>query len=238
MRAWVALTWKGVPFEERTILLTQDKTRAERRKVSPTGKLPVLHHGGLVVPDSLAIIEYLEEILPASVLPGSLARRPRAARASPMAGRSHALGVHEDPRRDVVQPLLPAAGSRGHPRRRWPKPKRSWRLWEMTLTRPERRGGPYLCGAFCARRRDVRHDGRTPACLRRSHVRLPAGPRVHRRRSRGAAGESVDGSGPRDAAEGGVLNRRPDLKRRIDAIFFAARQFVASKGPFSRKTAS
>jgi glutathione S-transferase len=23
-------------------------------------------------------------------------------------------------------------------------------LWEASLTRPERRGGPYLCGAFCA----------------------------------------------------------------------------------------
>jgi glutathione S-transferase len=78
MRAWVALTWKGVPFEERTIVLSQDTTRAERRKVSPTGKLPVLHHGGLVIPDSLAIIEYLEETFP----PTRRFGRPTAACAS------------------------------------------------------------------------------------------------------------------------------------------------------------
>jgi glutathione S-transferase len=63
MRAWVALTWKGVPFEERTILLTQDKSRAERRGITYR-QAPVLHHAGLVIPDSLAIIEYLEETFP------------------------------------------------------------------------------------------------------------------------------------------------------------------------------
>ena len=64
MRAFVALALKEVPFEERTIRLSQDKDRAERRKVSPTGKVPVLRHRGLLVPDSLAIIEYLEETFP------------------------------------------------------------------------------------------------------------------------------------------------------------------------------
>ncbi len=69
MRAYVALAAKNVPFEEKTIALRDDKDRALRRKVSPTGKVPVLHHDGLVIPDSLAIIEYLEETFPAPAHP-------------------------------------------------------------------------------------------------------------------------------------------------------------------------
>ena len=68
MRGFVALAEKGVPFEERTILLREDKTRARRREVSPTGKCPVIHHTvngqTRIIPDSLAIIEYLEETFP------------------------------------------------------------------------------------------------------------------------------------------------------------------------------
>jgi glutathione S-transferase len=65
MRAWIALTAKRVPFEERTLPLIGDRDRARRRQVSPTGRVPVLHHAGRVIPDSLAIIEYLEEAFPA-----------------------------------------------------------------------------------------------------------------------------------------------------------------------------
>ena len=61
MRAWAAATHKAVPFEEVGIPLKGDKDRSRRRAVSPTGKVPVLHHKGLAIPDSLAIIEYLEE---------------------------------------------------------------------------------------------------------------------------------------------------------------------------------
>ncbi len=64
MRGFLALHHKGVPFEERTIELRNDKDRAGRHSVSPTGRVPVLHHDGRIVPDSLAIIEYLEETFP------------------------------------------------------------------------------------------------------------------------------------------------------------------------------
>ena len=64
MRGFLAVAHKGVPFEERTISLREDKDRSKRREVSPTGKVPALHHGDLVIPDSLAIVEYLEETFP------------------------------------------------------------------------------------------------------------------------------------------------------------------------------
>jgi glutathione S-transferase len=65
MRAWLVLKIKGLDFAERTIELRLDKDRARRRKVSPTGRVPLLQHGDLSIPDSLAICEYLEETFPA-----------------------------------------------------------------------------------------------------------------------------------------------------------------------------
>lgn len=68
MRGFLALAAKELEFEPRTISLREDKDRSRRLAVSPTGKVPALHHtvGGelRVIPDSLAIIEYLEETFP------------------------------------------------------------------------------------------------------------------------------------------------------------------------------
>jgi glutathione S-transferase len=148
MRAWVALTWKGVPFEERTILLSQDKTRAERRKVSPTGKVPVLHHRGLVIPDSLAIVEYLEESFPPPSYPALWpADRTLRARARWLAASMHSgfMNVREGMSFNLCfLPRVPAASSEA-----LVEAQDVLALWEAALTRPERRGGPYLCGAFC-----------------------------------------------------------------------------------------
>ena len=149
MRAWVALTWKGVPFEERTILLTQDKTRVERRKVSPTGKLPALHHGGLVIPDSLAIIEYLEEAFPPPSYPALWpADRALRARARWLAASMHSgfMKVRDGMSFNLCfLPQVPEASPEA-----MAEAQEVLGLWEAALTRPERRGGPYLCGAFCA----------------------------------------------------------------------------------------
>jgi len=70
MRAFVCMKLKGLEFEERTISLPGDKDRRQRVEISPTGKVPVLHHGRRVIPDSLAILEYLEETFPAPAYPG------------------------------------------------------------------------------------------------------------------------------------------------------------------------
>jgi glutathione S-transferase len=82
MRAWVALRAKDLPFEERTISLLADRDRTERRRRSLTGRVPVLHHGDLVIPDSLAIVEYAEETFrpPAhpALWPSEPARRAHA----------------------------------------------------------------------------------------------------------------------------------------------------------------
>lgn len=62
LRPWLALKQAQLPFTETIIELRQDDTAAEIAKHSPTGKIPVLKHGGLLIWDSLAICEYVAEL--------------------------------------------------------------------------------------------------------------------------------------------------------------------------------
>ncbi len=68
LRPWLAMRMAELPFAEVVIPLDQPTTRAEILKVSPSGRVPVLHHGALVIWDSLAIIEYVAELAPAAQL--------------------------------------------------------------------------------------------------------------------------------------------------------------------------
>lgn len=64
MRAGILLRFAGVNFKE-TLLHLDTAGRAELRKISGSGLLPLLVHDGLKIWDSLAIAEYLAEQLPA-----------------------------------------------------------------------------------------------------------------------------------------------------------------------------
>ncbi len=61
LRAWVLMKAAGIPFQEERIPLYQDGSVARIRARSPSGKVPSLHDGAVVVWDSLAIAEYLAE---------------------------------------------------------------------------------------------------------------------------------------------------------------------------------
>ncbi|MGF9565843.1 glutathione S-transferase family protein [Neorhizobium sp. JUb45] len=63
-RPWIALTAFDVPFEE--VLIPFDFPAGNPRfaEISPSAKLPVLHHGRLRIWESLAIIEYVAELFP------------------------------------------------------------------------------------------------------------------------------------------------------------------------------
>lgn len=63
-RGWLALKLAKIKFEEILIPLFQDNSRTELTKISPSGKVPCLHHNGVIIWDSLAIIEYVNEITP------------------------------------------------------------------------------------------------------------------------------------------------------------------------------
>ncbi len=64
-RPWILLRHFEIPFEEITIPMAQEETRAAMLRYAPTGKCPSLHDGDISVWDSLAIIEYVAESFPA-----------------------------------------------------------------------------------------------------------------------------------------------------------------------------
>jgi glutathione S-transferase len=64
LRPWVAMKQLGIPFEEGFVRLRTPETPANLAKVSPNGMVPVLHHDGRVIWETLAILEYLNELHP------------------------------------------------------------------------------------------------------------------------------------------------------------------------------
>jgi len=74
LRAWALMRGAGIDFEERMISLYLDDTPLRIRPVSPSGRVPCLHDGEVVVWDSLAIAEYLAERHP-GLWPGDSSAR-------------------------------------------------------------------------------------------------------------------------------------------------------------------
>ena len=64
LRPWLALRQTGVAFDEKVIALWLDGAKQEILSHSPAGKVPILRHGEMTVWESLAICEYLAELLP------------------------------------------------------------------------------------------------------------------------------------------------------------------------------
>lgn len=78
LRPWLLMRHHGIAFDERLLALDTPEFEAQIAHWSPTGRVPALHHQGLVVWDSLAICEYVSE----AFLDGRGWPRERAARAT------------------------------------------------------------------------------------------------------------------------------------------------------------
>ena len=61
LRPWIAMRRAGLAFEEINVNLRADDAKAQILAHSPTGKVPALYAGKLMIWDSLAILEYLAE---------------------------------------------------------------------------------------------------------------------------------------------------------------------------------
>lgn len=82
LRPWLALRWAGVPFDDVMLPLGGDGygkgLTPALLAVSPTGRVPALHIGDLVVTDSLAITEWAAEQPGAHLWPQGAGRRALA----------------------------------------------------------------------------------------------------------------------------------------------------------------
>lgn len=142
-RPWIALKAAGIAFEEVLIPFNDDASNPKFREISPTGKVPVLHHGSLQVWESLSIIEYVAELYPdAGIWPYDPADRAMARSISmEMLSGFRALrnacpmNMRREKRRietgaDVMADVA--------------------RITDIWRTMRQRSGGPFLFGAFSA----------------------------------------------------------------------------------------
>jgi glutathione S-transferase len=140
LRPYLALAHTGAPFECTTILLDRDTTKGEIEKVTPAGKVPVLHHEGTVIWDSLAICEYVNELYPAAQLwpADRMARAKARSISAEMHSSFAALRKHMSMDIGGTRPTPTDAAALEDARR-------VQAIWKEALAAS---GGPFLFGAF------------------------------------------------------------------------------------------
>jgi len=112
LRPWLALKQAGLPFDEALVALRQPDTKARILEHSPSGKVPLLKDGELLVWDSLAICEYVAEL--ACAVPLWPENRSARAVARAVSAEMHSgfMGLRQHLPMDVAQsialPDLPA----------------------------------------------------------------------------------------------------------------------------------
>jgi glutathione S-transferase len=78
-RPWIAMEAAGIPFSDRVIPFDFAAGNPAFKELSPTGRVPVLHHGKVRVWESLAIIEYAADLFhDAGIWPADQAARAEA----------------------------------------------------------------------------------------------------------------------------------------------------------------
>jgi glutathione S-transferase len=143
LRPWLVLKHFDIPFEEELLSFHAPGYKEVFADRSPTGKVPVLIDGDLVIPETVAIIEYVAETHPDKpIWPKDRALRARARAASAemhggFTGLRNAAPMNlraSYPGRVAIDDVADDL-------------KRLETLWGELL---EVSGGPYLCGTFGA----------------------------------------------------------------------------------------
>ncbi len=170
MRPWVLLKQAGIAFEEIMVrfdaFTPESQFKATLKPLSPTGKVPLLVDGDLVVWDTLAIAEYVAEQFPDKQLwPADTAAR---ARARSMCAEMHsgfaALRSHCIMNIEARLPEMGALIWRDQPAVRTDV-ERLVAMWQPLL---QQYGGPLLFGDF-----SVADAYFAPVCTRLLTYALP-----------------------------------------------------------------
>lgn len=142
-RPWIALEAAGVPFTGRVIPFDFAAGNPQFRDLSPTGKVPVLHHGAVRVWESLAIIEYVAELFPEK----GLWPQDAAARAEARAISMEMLSGFRAIRNACPMNIRRKPGAIDLPDGVMDDVARIETIWKDALARS---GGPFLFGTFSA----------------------------------------------------------------------------------------
>ena len=142
-RPWIAMEAAGVLFTDRVIPFDFAAGNPQFRALSPTGRVPVLHHGAVRVWESLAIIEYVAELFPdAGIWP-----KDAAARAEARAISMEMLSGFRALRNACPMNIRRAPAEIDLPEGVTDDVGRIETIWKDALSRS---GGPFLFGAFSA----------------------------------------------------------------------------------------
>lgn len=141
LRPWLVLKVSGVPFKEVQVLLDRPDTAKKLRKASPSGRVPVLHHQSLRVWDSLAICEYIHELVPDKHLWPKEAKKRAIARSMVAEMHSGFAGLRSQLSMDItlrtrIKHLSPQTIS---------DIRRIVQMWSECLKKHK---GPFLFGEF------------------------------------------------------------------------------------------
>jgi glutathione S-transferase len=79
LRPYMALAMAGIPFDEKMIRFGEPRFTRSVKKISKAGQVPILLHNGLVINDTISIIEYIAETWPRKAIwPSNKKARARA----------------------------------------------------------------------------------------------------------------------------------------------------------------
>ncbi|MDB4952970.1 MAG: glutathione S-transferase [Myxococcales bacterium] len=141
LRPYLALAHAAAEFECTTILFDQPDTKAKIAKANPAAKVPVLHHDGKVIWDSLAICEYVNELYPnAKLWPTD---RDQRAKARSVSSEMHSGFVAL--RRDMPMDVCSKKPGTGHTAEAIADGRRVMEIWRDQLSASR---GPFLFGTF------------------------------------------------------------------------------------------